>query len=319
MTKTNLELLREELDAKFSALSATTGFGGETQATWDSVLRNFVKVQSQWEGMTNFMYADQLGFVTTGMGDLIDSDGRGADKMHAAGNMNAYGPALLLPWKLPDGSRATEAQIISEWQLVKSKYPGIQSAADKNITQLRLDDSDRDALIIKRMNDNEKILLQSFAGFGTFPADAQMAIHGMGWAMGAAFVPAYHFTGFQNAANTGDWVTAKAQSHFKGEAPQRGVGQDLMFDNAVAVHSRGLDPSNFYYPGTPSTVPAPSGLSGRTVATVAIVIGLGATGYVYRDEVTTFAKESYVHGKDLIAKAGAHLPKFQLPKKGLFT
>src|SRR5271170_6733836 len=124
---------------KFSGASSFgaefAGSGG--RATRDSVLDAFVKVQSQWEGVETNMYTDVLGLVTTGIGYLIDGN---SNKTPMA-NMNAYGPALLLPWvHKSDGQPATQAEIIQDWQTVKNAHtaPVYDAPKDRAISQLKL-------------------------------------------------------------------------------------------------------------------------------------------------------------------------------------
>jgi len=220
------------------------------------------------------MYTDSLGLVTTAIGYLID------DKS----GMNGYGPALLIPWiHKSDGQPATRAEIIQDWQTVKQAHT--QSGSfdlphDKQITQLKIPDTVIQDLTASRMADYEKYLLQSLPGFAKFPADAQMAIHGMAWAMGGAFIPKDGFHAFADAANRGDWLAAKANSNFKGAAPQRKAGQDKMFDNAAAVAAGKLDPDRLWYPGDAPTTAAGALAAHlrRPVIAVAVVTGLAALG-----------------------------------------
>ena len=251
-------------------LGATTG----GRATRNTVLDAFVKVQSPWEGVAYVMYTDKLGLVTTAIGYLID------DKS----GINGYAPALVIPWvHKSDKQPATQAEIIQDWQTVKNAHSqsgGYDLPTDKKITQLEIPDLVVQDLTASRMADNEKELLKAFPHFASFPADAQMAIHGMAWAMGAAFVPAYGFHAFADAANKGDWAAAKANSNFKGAAPERKAGQDKMFDNAAIVAANKLDPDKLWYPGSPPTTAVGHVLAQlrRPAIALAAVAGLAAIG-----------------------------------------
>jgi GH24 family phage-related lysozyme (muramidase) len=234
----------------------------------------FVKTQSQWEGVEPEMYTDSLGLVTTAIGYLID------DKS----GINGYGPALVIPWvHKSDGQPATQAEIIQDWQTVKNAHKASGSydaPTDRKITQLKISPTVIQDLTASRMADNEKELVKSLPHFADAPADAQMAVHGMAWAMGGAFIPKDGFHVFADAFNRGDWAAAKANSNFRGAAPQRKAGQDLMFDNAATVAANKLDPDTLWYPGT-----APTTVAGHVVAklkspavAVAIVAGVAAIG-----------------------------------------
>ncbi len=259
-------------------LGATTGGG----ATRNSVMDAFTKVQSQWEGVESNMYTDILGLVTTAIGYLIDSN----NNKNPMANMDGYGPALVIPWiHKSDGQPATQAEIIQDWQTVKNAHKASGSydaPTDRKITQLKISPLVIQDLTASRMADNEKYLLQSLPGFAKFPADAQMAIHGMAWAMGGAFIPKDGFHAFADAVNRGDWAAAKANSNFKGAAPQRKAGHDTMFDNAAVVAANKLDPDKLWYPASAPTTAVGSVVAHlrRPVVMVAIVAGLAAAGGV---------------------------------------
>ena len=274
----------DAVDGGSVAFGADLGSGG--RATRNSVMDAFVKTQSQWEGVADVMYTDVLGLVTTAIGYLIDSNSNTAPMA----DMNGYAPALLIPWiHKSDGQLATQAEIIQDWQTVKSAH--VQSGSfdlpnDKKITQLKIPQLVIQDLTASRMAGNEKELLKSLPGFAGFPADAQMAIHGMAWAMGGAFISVYGFKAFADAANRGDWAAAKANSAFKGAAPQRKAGQDKMFDNAAKVVANKLDPATLYYPGDASFAPAGIIASAvrypiRAAALIIGIVGVVGTGIIY--------------------------------------
>jgi hypothetical protein len=278
----------KSIEADLDALDARMGgsFGADgARATRKSVLDAFQRVQSEFEGSAkqfDFMYTDILGLVTTGMGNLIDGN---SNKTPMA-DMNAYGPALRLPWvHKSDGQPATQAEIIQDWQTVKNAHTqtGTYDAGkDSKMTQLRLPQDALQNLIADQVTSNEKALLQSFPGFAGFPADGQMVIHGMGWAMGSGFVPAYGFKAFADAVNRGDWVAAKANSAFKLESPQRKTAHDKMFDNAAKVVAQKLDPETLWYPMAPGDIMAKVvRYPIRAAAFVLALVGIIATGVIY--------------------------------------
>lgn len=252
------------------------GLGGTTggMATRNSVVDAFAKTQQPWEGQADVMYTDVLGLVTTAIGYLID------DKS----GPNGYGPALTIPWvHKSDGQPATHDEIVQDWQTVKNAHT--QSGTfdlpnDKKITQLKIPETVIQDLTASRMASNEKELLKSLPGFAKFPADAQMGIHGMAWAMGGGFIPVDGFKTFGDAANRGDWVAAKAASNFKGVAPQRKAGHDKMFDNAAAVVAGKLDPDKLWYPDSAPTTAVGTALAvfRRPAVAAAAVLGVAAVG-----------------------------------------
>ena len=271
-----------------------TGLGASIggMATRSSVVDAFPKVQSQWEGVADVMYTDVLGLVTTAIGYEIDSN---SNKTPMA-DLNGYGPALAVPWvHKSDGQPATQAEIIQDWQTVKNAHR--QSGTfdlpnDKKITQLKIPELVIQDLTASRMAQNEKELLKALPNFAKAPADAQMAIHGMAWAMGGGFIPVYGFHAFADAVNRGDWAAAKANSAFKGAAPQRKAGHDKMFDNAAIVAAHKLDPDKLWYPADAPTTAVGSALATLrrpmvVVSVVAGVVAIGAGVYLARRRPVT--------------------------------
>ena len=111
-----------------------------------------------------------------------------------------------------------------------------------------------------------------------------MVIHGMAWAMGGAFIPKDGFKAFADAANRGDWLGAKAQSAFKGAAPQRKAAHDKMFDNAAAVVAGKLDPDKLWYPSSAPTETAIGNALAvvrRPAVAAGITLGIAIGGGIY--------------------------------------
>lgn len=236
-----------------------------------SVLQNFSAFTTKFEGRVPYMYTDVKGLVTTGIGNLIDP----------------IAMALGLPWKNADGSPASQDEITSEWNTVKSAWPGIQSTATRSITQLHLDPADIDHIVAEKAAQNEDILRQGFPGYDSLPADGQMLLLSMAWAMGPAFYKGFpHFT---TAVNNGDWQTAATQSHMNdvgnpGLVP-RNQANLLLAANAGAVAAAGGDPEVLYWP---NSVPAGGpmmpggGMGWGTIAgIVAGILGLAGGGVFF--------------------------------------
>ena len=158
-------------------------------------------VRSAWrrfneplEGLTNWMYLDIKGLVTTGMGNLIDP----------------VEAALRLTWHAGDGTTATPDAVRHEWSRIKSNlalaHLGAQAA--RRVATLLLDAADIDTLIIDKLDHDEAILKANpaFAAFDDWPADAQLGLLSMGWAMGPGF--GSRFPRFSTACAAGDFTTA---------------------------------------------------------------------------------------------------------------
>lgn len=154
------------------------------------------------EGKKNFLYCDILGKVTTAVGYLCDSPAE----------------ACKIPWLHPDGSLATPEEIAAEWHAVKAgQWPA--SVAQQR-TVLRLDDETMRSLTAQRLAANVAALALRFPRFASFPADAQLALCSMAWAMGAGFP--VKFPRFSAAVDREDFAAAAAECKIN-ETGNRGL------------------------------------------------------------------------------------------------
>lgn len=222
-----------------------------------SVHAAFVSFTSRFEGSTDFMYLDDLGLVTVGKGNLIDRS------LIEADFANASAPALELLWFRADGRQATPDEVRAEWQRVKALQPmrGSGGGAFARGAKLHATAGSIAKLIEKDLEENEAELRKVLTEFATYPADAQLAIHDMAWAMGAEFTNGYpHWT---EAVQRGDWTTAAAEcaiAHPRNTSiDARNAANKVLFANAAAVVVRGLPRETLYYPRDLSreTLPPP--------------------------------------------------------------
>lgn len=211
-------------------------------ATKASVVNSYVDWTTPLEGFLPWMYIDALGYVTTGMGNLIDP----------------IGTALGLPWKNADGSAASQAQIQAAWNAVdaqRSDPKGTKQTSGAatrgggsqgGVTSIRITKEDVQQLVASKMKQNESFLTEGLTNFAQAPADAQMAAHSMAWAMGPGFAKTW--TQFRNAFNSGDYKTAAAQSHMQGVGiDMRNMANNLLLSNAAQVVAGKKDPDTLYY------------------------------------------------------------------------
>ena len=200
-------------------------------------------------GCVPYMYLDVLGLVTVGVGNLIDP----------------VDSALKLPFKFKDkpgiatpGALASQTQIAAEWQNVKNNHSLAQkgSVAASLVTDLMLDSAAIDATIADRLGKNETFLKTqpNFHNFDAWPADAQLALLSMAWAMGPG-----GFAGFPNfsaACRRLDFASAAAECKMNDQGNAglvpRNTANKTMFSNASKVQANppgsNLDPSVLYYP-----------------------------------------------------------------------
>jgi hypothetical protein len=205
----------------------------------DAVLASFADWNSQFEGALPFMYTDIKGLVTTGIGNLIDPVAR----------------ALVLPWENQDGSPSSQDQIAAAWRIVKGAWPKVQSNNCEHLTTIRLSKAGIQQLVESRLKSNDAFMASKFPGYHDWTADAQMASHSLGWAMGLGHLDPH----------TGDfkeWIRAMSQSppdyraaseaaHMNetgnpGLVP-RNLANIVLFENAARILEGTGDPEVLYY------------------------------------------------------------------------
>lgn len=160
---------------------------------YPSVRSTFRPFNVKFEGLLLHMYLDVKCLVTTGMGQLIDSP-------------NA---ATAFPWAhIDDGRPATLGEVVSEWQHIKSlkQYAKEGGRYFAKFASLQTTLAGIDAAIDRTLDAWEPILRSFFPNYDTIPADAQLGILSMAWAMGPGF-PA-HWPAFTEAVNAGNWLKA---------------------------------------------------------------------------------------------------------------
>jgi hypothetical protein len=211
----------------------------------DSVQAQFRTFNEPLEGSVPYMYLDIKGLVTVGVGNLIDP----------------VESATILPFRFKNragianpGAAASEAQISAEWQRLKSDISLAKKGfrACDAVTQLELADDAIDDLIAERLAGNESFLTrqEAFNTFEDWPADAQMALLSMAWAMGPHGL--LGFPHFCDACENQDFNGAAAECKMSelgnpGVIP-RNVANKTLLGNAAVVAAQGLDPSVLHYP-----------------------------------------------------------------------
>jgi hypothetical protein len=126
------------------------------------------------EGRVDAMYCDVLGLITCAVGCLID-------------------PIYLakeIRWTLEDGSVADMAQVTADWNLLKAgaqHYAKLHWKYARAATKCRLTEDEIDRLVKVRLTANETQMRKTFPDWDSFPADAQLAIMSMCWAVGAGW------------------------------------------------------------------------------------------------------------------------------------
>lgn len=232
------------------------------------------------EGYLDYMYTDVKNLVTTGMGNLIDP----------------VGTAIGLPWRhRGSGAKATQAEIIDTWNKVKARKDlapmggGKQKKYyDEMGIDLYLEPSDIKALVDAKLANNESILRKDFPQYDVWPADAQLGLHSMAWAMGAAF--AKKFPSFTKAVNqmVPNFEEAARQSHITGLNSDRQNADFQLFMNAARVMKENLDPDELLLDITAGGALVSAGIKGAQAAGKALgkkafpvgacLLGIGLAG-----------------------------------------
>lgn len=149
----------------------------------------FPAFTTQFEGRVCTMYVDVKGLVTIGVGCLIDTaDG-----------------ASRLPFVHPNGTVAEPSEIRAAWFNVKRNANPKQHwkyAVPFNLG-LRLPESAVDDLLLERLEVHDRAFLKTFPDWESFPPEAQLAIHSMGWAMGCGFPTKWPL--FATAVRSQNW------------------------------------------------------------------------------------------------------------------
>lgn len=140
-----------------------------------SVVEAWPRFSEPFEGRVAGMYLDIKALATCAVGILIDP----------------IALALPLPWKRDaDGLPASEFEVRDAWHRLKAR-PDLAKrhvSHARALTGLHLDDADIDELVADKLASNaEFVTTHYFHDFPAFPADAQLAIMSMAWAVGPGF------------------------------------------------------------------------------------------------------------------------------------
>lgn len=228
-----------------------------------SVLDAWHQFSEPLEGRINHFYLDIKGLVTTGVGNLID-------------NYNDVCPpsALALPWRVDGRELATKEQIKQHWEYLKSRqdlkskhYKYAKDAFEQRFRcVLTLDDEAIDALVLQKLGDFAAHATKTWKEFPDFPADSQLAVLSMYWALGSLT----NFPNCKRLVAAQDWEgcakgapeTAKSKGWGEASYPCKIRDSDnqgvrprnqqnvLCFRNAATAVSLGLDPKHLVWPNT---------------------------------------------------------------------
>lgn len=253
------------VDARLAAALAAAAGASPSPSTSSipglqaAVVAALPSIFGKWEGSgIPWMYLDEKGYVTTGTGNLIDP----------------ATSALSLGWVNPDGSPSSQAQIQAAWNAVDAlrtgpkgqKQPsgaalqGGGAAVFKNATSIRLPPAALAKLVLHTVAQNNAYFVSKYPGFSSWPADAQLAMHSLGWAWGPGFAAVWGALGqaFNAAAAKKDFasmaaIMKQASEHEESINPgivPRDLGTEQMFANAAHVLDTAGDIAQLFYPAS---------------------------------------------------------------------
>lgn len=196
------------------------------------------------EGRVPYMYCDVLGLITTGVGNLI----------------NTLPQAKALPWLLADGTQADMADVAADWNKL---HDGAQYYAKRawhvyaKTMRCHLSEQAIDDLCKRQLAANEAIVRKRFPAYDSFPADAQLAIMSMAWAVGAGF--ASKFPNLSACIDRQDWAGCVASCKIREEGNPgvvpRNAKNRFCFHNAALVKAHALDPDTLHWPNVADVAP----------------------------------------------------------------
>lgn len=224
-----------------------------------SVVAAFHAFSVDLEGRLNLMYLCTAGKVTTAMGVMLPT----------------AAAAAALPWLRADGSRASAAEIISEYSRVAvqgcGQYdpievrPGVWEVrcawagsqreclahagwrAAERVTSLRLAWEDVDRATEQKMATMERELRGVFPDWDAWCFDEQLFGLSWAWAVG----PHRPYPKMIAALNRGDFATAINECDInpkRGTIVKRNERNKVLLANAERVRDFRLDPTVVYWP-----------------------------------------------------------------------
>jgi len=208
-------------------------------STRAAVLSAFVAYSKNFEGCLPFPYLDVKRLVTVGIGELE----------------NDIHDFFALPFTI-DGRPALTAEKSYGYSQLRNcgldpRKGGVQY---ENVTRLRLSDAAITTLTSMKLSQNERVIEAFIPEFYILCSDAQLAIHSMSWALGAACWPKW--PKLTAAIRSGAWDVANQQCQpsdaemavQNDSFHKRVASWHTLFSNAGVVAAQQIDPEALQYP-----------------------------------------------------------------------
>ena len=149
----------------------------------------------KYEGKINHMYLDSKGYVTVGVGHLI----------------NHLAAAQKLSFKTAKNLPASAADIKIDYDAVKKQPANRLASFYKQYTKLTLSNTELDKLTNQHIDSFEKELKLIYGGFDTFPAEVKLALFDLIFNLGMPNLK-NTWPKFNTAIKAKDWQKAADNS-----------------------------------------------------------------------------------------------------------
>lgn len=215
----------------------------------DSVKEAWPSFITKWEGREMCMYLDALGIVTCAGGIALFTPGDAV--------------RLQWQWVTTTGQIASQMAVQAEWARVKSLQGkrGAGGRAFEPDARLQLTEAGYARAMAGKLADVEAKLTdpKRFPNFAEAPADAQLALLRMAWAMGPAFVdpdaehPGGRWPAFHAAFLACDWMGCAGECRMREEGQPEEFRKSndadvVLFHNACWVWENEADRDTLYWP-----------------------------------------------------------------------
>ncbi len=212
------------------------------------------------EGVVPWMYCDVLGYVTTGMGILIETGGTQGTDVRKGGTASTGGSltqlGLRAGWKRSDGSLASDEEIQAEFANIKahtqeyaqSGHTGVQYTLHLDNGVVNENGPSVQALTATKLQGFADMLKSQLPAFDTFPADGQMGLLSHSWAMGAWLGKWPKMKAAADQTPHPDWRTVAQEDYSTTYAPARQASNIRCYLNAEGVDRGNGDPAVLYFP-----------------------------------------------------------------------
>jgi GH24 family phage-related lysozyme (muramidase) len=249
-----------------------------------AITQEMINRTKKWEQSVNYMYLDNNGNVTIGIGfKVATADDAVALKLDVA----------------PTGKEADEKAKRAEWNAIHKMASGHPADYYQQSTTLIMKQEDIDAGLPPRLQDIEDGVIRNFVGYSTYPIEVKEALVDMSYTLGITGI-LKNFPNFNASINSHDWHTASIQSK-RTEAPQPGGVQParnediriLLLTAATRESIFGNWIGPYAVPGKQATLHfdwAGSGFSGTITVQGISARALSNISYDWTHRVATFSE-----------------------------